>query len=194
MNPRTTNSQSSPADCRTIAMSGEATTPTKRADDGDFAGPTGVAECCLPGDPCRETEREPADEAEHDEQLERRAQRPTRGSRRRRATCRSRRCREPDEGTGRRPTTRRRSPPSCAVDVRPAVPIATSYCSATDERKNGVAVNTAVLVAMATRSADGTVGLAAARSRTGTDTVLLSRRIRAGVRRVRRRSRCAPDR
>ena len=41
------------------------------ADDGDFAGPTGVAECCLPGDPCRETEREPADEAEHDEQLER---------------------------------------------------------------------------------------------------------------------------
>ena len=59
------------------------------------------------------------------------------------------------------------NPPSCAVDVSPAVPTATSNSSATAGSRNGVAANTAVLVAIDTSSAAGTDGRAAAISRSG---------------------------
>ena len=60
------------------------------------------------------------------------------------------------------------NPASCAVDIHPAVLTATSYSSETADSRNGVAVKTAVLEAIATSSAAGTDGRAAARTRTGT--------------------------
>ena len=59
------------------------------------------------------------------------------------------------------------NPASWVVDIQPAVLTATSYSSDTAGSRKGVAAKTAVLDAIATSRAAGTVGLAAARRRTG---------------------------
>ncbi len=162
-----TNSQLKPTDSKTTAINGDITTPT--------SGPTTATSPVFsvsPNAACQAIQAATPSEIPLPKRMS--ASSSNVG-----ATAEARLAATPitvpitkTERTGRRnrPPTHDAStnPASCAVDIHPTVLSATSYSSETAESRNGVAVKTAVLDAMATRRAAGTDGRAAARTRTGT--------------------------